>query len=56
MLADEFLHEKNTLSLIPSENLMSDLATSMYSSKMSNRYILPLKIGHKYFVPGRENL
>ncbi len=56
MLADEFLHEKNTLSLIPSENLMSDLATSMYSSKMSNRYILPLKIGHKYFMPGRENL
>ncbi|MFA6353318.1 MAG: hypothetical protein WCW93_00040 [Candidatus Paceibacterota bacterium] len=56
MISSEFQKEKTTISLIPSENVMSNLATSMYSSKMGNRYILPLKIGNKYFMPGRENL
>jgi glycine/serine hydroxymethyltransferase len=35
---------------------MSGLAASMYATKMGNRYILPLRIGNKYFMPGRENL
>lgn len=56
MISSEFKKEKTTISLIPSENVMSDLATSMYSSKIDNRYILPLKVGNKYFMPGRENL
>lgn len=56
MVSNEFRHERNTISLIPSENLMSDLATSMYASRMGNRYVLPLKVGNKYFMPGRENL
>jgi len=56
MISDEFQKEKATISLIPSENVMSDLATSMYSNRVGNRYILPLKIGKKYFMPGRENL
>lgn len=56
MISREFKKENNTISLIPSENVLSNLATSMYSSKMGNRYILPLKIGNKSFMPGRENL
>ena len=56
MITTEFQHEKTTISLIPSENLMSDLATSMYASRIANRYVLPLKVGSKYFMPGRENL
>lgn len=56
LIVDEIDYEKTTLSLIPSENIMSPLATSMYSGKSSNRYLLPLKIGTKYFMPGRENL
>lgn len=56
MLINEFQKEKETISLIPSENIMSNLATSMYASKSGNRYILPLKIDNKFFMPGRENL
>lgn len=56
MISSEFQNEKITVSLIPSENIMSSLATSMYASKSGNRYVLPLKIGDKYFMPGRENL
>lgn len=56
MIFNEFQNEKNTISLIPSENMMSDLATSMYATKSNSRYLLPLKIGAKYFMPGRENL
>ncbi|MEQ1500472.1 MAG: hypothetical protein ABL917_03840, partial [Parcubacteria group bacterium] len=56
MVSTEFQHERTTISLIPSENLMSDLATSMYVSRIANRYVLPLKVGNKHFMPGRENL
>ena len=52
----EFQKEKNTISLIPSENIMSNLAASMYESRSNSRYILPLKIGNQYRMPGRENL
>lgn len=56
MLSDEIKKEKTTISLIPSENIMSSFAASMYASKSNSRYLLPLKIGNKYFMPGRENL
>lgn len=56
MISSEFQKEKSTISLIPSENSMSGLAASMYASKSNSRYLLPLKIGAKYFMPGRENL
>src|SRR4030042_2577671 len=56
MVFKEFQKEKETISLIPSENIMSDLATKMYCSKSNNRYVIPIKIGGKFFMPGRENL
>lgn len=55
-LARECIKESETISLIPSENVMSELATRMYMTRSNNRYILPLKIGNEYFMPGRESL
>ncbi|MBU4466546.1 hypothetical protein KKF47_00570, partial [Patescibacteria group bacterium] len=56
MVFKEFQKEKETISLIPSENIMSDLATKMYCSKSNNRYVIPIKIEDKFFMPGRESL
>lgn len=56
LISNEVLYERNTISLIPSENVMSSLATSVYALNSSNRYVLKSKIGSKYFMPGRENL
>lgn len=56
LISKEFQKERTTISLIPSENIMSEMATSMYMSRSNNRYILPLQIGNEYYMPGRENL
>lgn len=56
LISNEVLIEKNTISLIPSENIMSELATSAYTLNSNNRYVIKSKIGSRYFMPGRENL
>lgn len=48
--------ELNSIVLIPSENIMSDAASLMYSFWSSNRYILKHKYGEIVDMPGRENL
>ncbi|MCA9355950.1 hypothetical protein H6790_00345 [Candidatus Nomurabacteria bacterium] len=56
MISQEVKKENDTISLIPSENIMSKLATSAYTLNSNNRYIIKSKIGSRYFMPGRENL
>lgn len=56
LITAEVKHEHQTLSLIPSENIMSELASSVYALPSNNRYVLKSKIGSKYFMPGREYL
>ncbi|KKR67735.1 MAG: hypothetical protein UU10_C0037G0004 [Parcubacteria group bacterium GW2011_GWF1_40_6] len=56
LISDEIDKESNTISLIPSENVMSELASSAYTLKSNNRYVIKSKIGSRYFMPGRENL
>src|SRR3989344_5499314 len=56
LISDEIKKELNTISLIPSENVMSRLATSAYTLRSNNRYVIKSKIGSRYFMPGRENL
>ena len=56
LITEEIKKEQNTISLVPSENVMSKLASSVYSLKSNNRYIIKSKIGSRYFMPGRENL
>lgn len=56
LISNEIKKEKETISLIPSENVMSELASSAYLLKSNNRYVIKSKIGSKYFMPGRENL
>lgn len=56
LISDVIVNERETISLIPSENVMSDLATKMYCGRSNNRYVIPIKIGNKFFMPGRENL
>lgn len=56
LILDEVDKESNTISLIPSENVMSELASSAYTLKSNNRYVIKSKIGSRYFMPGRENL
>lgn len=48
--------ESSSVALIPSENVMSDFAASMYALWGSNRYILKHKYGDISDMPGRENL
>jgi glycine hydroxymethyltransferase len=56
LIKKEELHESETINLIPSENLMSHLASSMYSYRISNKYILPIELKNKVYMPGREYL
>jgi len=56
LISNEVKKELNTISLIPSENVMSRLASSVYTLKSNNRYVIKSKIGSRYFMPGRENL
>lgn len=56
LISDEVKNEQNTISLIPSENIMSDLAASAYMLNSNNRYVIKSKIDSRYFMPGRENL
>jgi len=56
LISSEVKKELNTISLIPSENVMSRLASSAYTLKSNNRYVIKSKIGSRYFMPGRENL
>ncbi|MFA6523976.1 MAG: hypothetical protein WC264_01015 [Candidatus Paceibacterota bacterium] len=56
LISNEVKKELNTISLIPSENVMSRLASSAYTLKSNNRYVIKSKIGSRYFMPGRENL
>jgi len=56
LISDEIKKELNTISLIPSENVMSRLASSAYTLRSNNRYVIKSKIGSRYFMPGRENL
>jgi len=46
----------SSLSLIPSENLLSKKAIEMFSLRNYNKYILPLKFRDKTYMPGRERL
>ncbi len=56
LISDEVEHERNTITLIPSENVMSKLASSAYTLNSNNRYVIKSKIDSRYFMPGRENL
>lgn len=56
LISSEVKKEQNTISLVPSENVMSKLASSVYSLRSNSRYLIRSKIGSKYFMPGRENL
>ena len=56
LLKKEDLSEKNSISLIPSENIPSHLASSMYSHRAANRYLLPIDLHGKYCMPGRSTL
>lgn len=56
LISSEIKKEQNTISLIPSENIMSELASSTYTLNSNNRYVIKSKIGSRYFMPGRENL
>ena len=56
LISNEVKKELNTISLIPSENVMSRLASSAYTLKSNNRYVIKSKIESRYFMPGRENL
>lgn len=56
LISNEIKKESNTISLIPSENVMSRLASSAYTLRSNNRYIIKSKIGSRYFMLGRENL
>lgn len=56
LIKKEELHESETINLIPSENLMSPLASSLYSYRISNKYILPIELKNKVYMPGREYL
>jgi len=56
LISNEVKNERNTITLIPSENVMSRLASSMYALNSNNRYVIKSKIDSRYFMPGRENL
>lgn len=55
-IAEEQKYELNTLSLIPSENLLSKRAAKAFLSRSYGRYILPIIYKNKEFMPGRELL
>jgi glycine hydroxymethyltransferase len=56
LISNEIKKERNTICLIPSENVMSKLASSTYTLNSNNRYVIKSKIDSRYFMPGRENL
>lgn len=56
LIKKEELRESETINLIPSENLMSPLASSMYRYRISNKYLLPIELKDKVYMPGREYL
>ncbi len=56
VLTSEEIDERNLISLIPSENIMSPLATSAYFLRASSRYLLPIQINNESYMPGRTKL
>lgn len=56
LLKKEEISEEKSISLIPSENIMSPLASSVYSHRAANRYLLPIDFYGKFAMPGRQDL
>lgn len=56
LIKQEESNELKSINLIPSENLMSPMASKLYGYRVSNKYFLPIELGGKTYMPGREFL